>query len=114
MPWTVRNHPEFAMEIEDFPPEAQIALTAKVRLLQQFGPKLVRPHCDTLFGSDHANMKELRFEAAGGVGRVAFAFDPKREAILLVGADKSGVSQARFYKSLIRKADQRFDDWLKG
>jgi len=53
-------------------------------------------------------MKELRFEADGGVWRVAFAFDPKREAILLVAGDKSGDGEKRFYKSLIAKADKRF------
>ena len=63
-------------------------------------------------GSSHANMKELRFSAADGEWRVAFAFDPKRKAILLVGGDKSGVSQKRFYRELIRKADDRFDAHL--
>jgi hypothetical protein len=57
-------------------------------------------------------MKELRFDAADGVWRVAFAFDPKRRAILLAAGDKSGGSQKRFYRELIRKADQRFDAHL--
>lgn len=54
-------------------------------------------------------MKELRFSAAGGEWRVAFAFDAKRKAILLVGGDKSGVGERHFYRELIRKADGRFD-----
>ena len=54
-------------------------------------------------------MKELRFYSADGVWRVAFAFDPKRKAVLLVAADKSGGSEKRFYRQLIAKADQRFD-----
>jgi hypothetical protein len=57
-------------------------------------------------------MKELRFDAADGVWRVAFAFDPRRTAILLVAGDKSGVSEKRFYRRLIEKADRRFDDHL--
>lgn len=57
-------------------------------------------------------MKELRFRADNGVWRVAFAFDPKRQAILLVAGDKSGGSERRFYRQLIRKADERFDDHL--
>jgi hypothetical protein len=57
-------------------------------------------------------MKELRFDAADGVWRVAFAFDPKRQAILHVDGDKSGGSQKRFYRELIRKADDRFDAHL--
>ena len=57
-------------------------------------------------------MKELRFNAYQGVWRVAFAFDIQRKAILLVAGDKSGGSEKRFYRSLIRKADARFDDHL--
>ena len=44
--------------------------------------------------------------------RVAFAFDTKRKAILLVAGDKSGGSEKRFYRELIRKADDRFDAHL--
>jgi hypothetical protein len=58
-------------------------------------------------------MKELRFDADDGVWRIAFAFDRQRQAVLLVGGDKSGTSQKKFYKDLIRKADRRFDDWLE-
>jgi hypothetical protein len=57
-------------------------------------------------------MKELRFSAADGEWRVAFAFDPKRRAILLVAGDKSRGSKKRFYRELIRKADNRFDAHL--
>lgn len=83
-----------------------------VELLQTYGPRLGRPHADTLSGSRHSNKKELRFSAANGVWRVAFAFDPVRQAILLVAGDKTGVSQTRFYKMLIDKADRRFTDHL--
>jgi hypothetical protein len=57
-------------------------------------------------------MQELRFDAADGVWRVAFAFDPQRQAMLLVCGDTSGGSERRFYRLLIRKADDRFDDHL--
>jgi hypothetical protein len=57
-------------------------------------------------------MKELRFEAAGGVWRVAFAFDIRRRAVLFASGNKSGVSERRFYRDLIRKADQRLDAHL--
>ncbi len=77
------------------------------------GPLLGRPHVDTLSGSRHANMKELRFSADGGVWRAAFAFDPKREAVVLVAADKSGVSQRRFYTSLIDRANMRSNAHLE-
>jgi len=88
-------------------------ILALSRLLQQFGPQLGRPRVDTLKGSRHVNMKELRFAAADGEWRVAFAFDPRRRAILLVAGAKSGTSEKRFYKQLIAKADRRFDVHLK-
>ena len=113
MAWNVLYHPDFLAEVAEFPTQAQDELAALIRLLQQAGPQLKRPRCDTLNGSKHANMKELRFDAAGGVWRVAFAFDPGRQAVLLVGGDKSGISAKKFYKALIRKADRRFDDWLE-
>jgi hypothetical protein len=56
-----------------------------------------RPHADTLKGSKHADMKELRFEGADGEWRAAFAFDPERRAILLVAGEKSGGSQRRSF-----------------
>ncbi len=57
-------------------------------------------------------MKELRFRAAGGVWRVTYAFDPKRQAILLVAGCKSGVSQRLFYRQLIERSDERYDAYL--
>jgi len=55
-------------------------------------------------------MKELRFDAGNGVWRVAFAFDRKRQAVLLVAGNKAGTSQKRFYKRLVKKADERFSE----
>ena len=112
MDWAVIFDDAFAAEFATFPRDAQTALVAKARLLERFGPRLGRPHVDTLKGSKHANMKELRFDAAGGVWRVAFAFDAFRQAVVLVAGDKSGESQARFYRTLIVTADKRFDAHL--
>jgi hypothetical protein len=108
VPWTVEATEAFEPEFAILALEVQIEITGLVRLLEEFGPTLKRPHCDTLNGSRFSNMKELRFEAAGGVWRLAFAFDPKRRAILLVAGDKSGTSETRFYRALIRTADKRF------
>jgi hypothetical protein len=110
--WTVRFADEFDPEFAGLSEPVQDELLAQARVLERLGPQAGRPRVDTLNGSRHANMKELRFEADGGVWRVAFAYDPKRQAILLVAGDKSGGSEARFYRSLIRKADARFDAHL--
>jgi hypothetical protein len=113
MEWTVLIGDEFEPEFLALDKEIQDEVLALTRLLEQFGPNLGRPRVDTLKDSRHANMKEMRFDAVGGVWRVAFAFDPKRRAILLVAGDKSGGSQKRFYRELIRRADERFDAHLK-
>jgi hypothetical protein len=110
--WTVLVGEEFEPEFQLFPRQVQDETLVFTRLLQQFGPQLGRPRVDTLKDSKHANMKEMRFDAAGGVWRIAFAFDPRRRAILLVAGDKSGGSEKRFYRELIRKADERFEAHL--
>jgi hypothetical protein len=110
--WAVEIADEFKPEFDALDPHVRREVLALARVLQEFGPQLGRPRVDTLNGSRHANMKELRFSAAGGEWRVAFAFDPRREAILLVAGDKSGGSEKRFYRELIRKADERFDAHL--
>ena len=112
MAWAVEIGDEFEPEFDALHEDVQLEILALSRLLQKFGPQLGRPRVDTLNGSRHANMKELRFSAADGQWRVAFAFDPKRKAILLVAGDKSGVVGKRFYRELIRRADARFDAHL--
>ncbi len=110
--WTVEIGDEFEREFNGLHEDVRTEILALSRLLQQFGPQLGRPRVDTLNGSRHANMKELRFSAADGEWRVAFAFDTKRKAIMLVAGDKSGVSERAFYRQLITKADKRFDAHL--
>ncbi len=114
MSWSAYFHPKFDAEVEELSDAVQDALAVALAPLRIFGPALGRPDVDTLNGSRYANMKELRFRADGGVWRVAFAFNPQRNAILLVAADKSGVSEAKFYKRLIEKADARYKEHLDG
>ena len=113
MDWQVDFHPDFLAEFEELSEEVQNEIAALIKLLHAFGPQLKRPHADTLNGSKHANMKELRFEADRGAWRLAYAFDPERNAILLVAGDKSGAKEFRFYKRLIKRADARFDEHLR-
>lgn len=110
--WAVEFHEDFDPEFDALPEDVQDEIRALAGVLEQIGPLLGRPRADTLNGSRHANLKELRFDASDGVWRIAFAFDPRRTAVLLVAGDKSGVSDKRFYRQLIEKADRRFDDHL--
>lgn len=110
--WDVLTTDEFDEWFADLDGDAQAEIIAKVELLKLLGPRLSRPHADTLAGVKHANIKELRADTADKVLRIAFAFDPQRKAILLVAGNKTGVSSKRFYKQLIAKAEELFDAHL--
>ena len=112
MEWEVVFHDAFDEEFDGLPESVREAILARAKLLAKVGPSLNRPHADTLNGSTHANMKELRCNSGDGAWRIAFAFDPERKAILLTAGDKAGVSERRFYGKLIAKADERFDRHL--
>jgi hypothetical protein len=110
--WVVEQTDEFEAWFKTAADEAmQDDVLAGIELLEEYGPTLGRPHVDTLSGSKHRNMKELRVQSNGRPVRIAFAFDPERKAILLIGGDKSGVK--RFYEWLIPQADRLFDAHLK-
>jgi hypothetical protein len=111
MAWRVLEHPDFALERKAFSQTVIQKLAEAVLTLEVVGPRLGRPLVDTLKASRHGNMKELRF-TADGVWRFAFAFDEERNAVVLVGGNKGGQDQTKFYKNLIKVADGRFDDWL--
>ena len=67
MKWEVDLHDDFVPEYRHLHKDVQDELLANIELLEQFGPQLGRPRADTLNGSRHPNMKELRFAAAEGV-----------------------------------------------
>jgi hypothetical protein len=110
--WSVATTDVFDRWFEGLADEERAEIEAKVNLLAMFGPALRRPHADTLNGSKYRNMKELRADVADHALRIAFAFDPLRTAILLVGGDKRGRSQRPFYRQLIAKADTLYAEHL--
>jgi len=113
MDWSVSFHDAFGLEFEEFKDDLQDELLAHLNVLKQFGPTLGRPLVDTLKGSKFTNMKELRFKLNGSVWRFAFAFDPARSAIVLVGGNKRGKNQEDFYDDLLKIADTRFVSHLE-
>ena len=110
--WEVVLHDAFVEELKQLNERLQDELFAHAKLLANYGPHLGRPTVDTLKGSTYFNMKEMRFSWQQEVWRVAFAFDPHRQAILLVGGNKCGVNQSRFYKRLIDIAENRYQEHL--
>jgi hypothetical protein len=106
--WVVEFGDELDVEFEELSEEVKSSLIQHLNLLKIYGPQLPRPYADTLNGSVYPNMKELRFNADDGVWRIAFAFDPQRQAIILVAGDKAGQNQKKFYRQLLEKADRRY------
>lgn len=109
--WKVEYTDDFEHWWQTLTEQEQIDLVASVELLEQMGPQLPRPHADTVKGSKHPNMKELRTQSQGRPLRTLFAFDPRRNAILLIGGDKTG--NTRFYEKMIPLADRLYDQHLK-
>jgi hypothetical protein len=95
MEFHVEFHEEFYSEFNLLSEDVQDSILARAKLLSIIGPSLGRPYADTLSGSKFANMKELRFDVGKGVWRVAFGFDPMRNAIILVAGDKRGANQKK-------------------
>ncbi len=88
-------------------------VVAAIRELRDNGPALGRPLADTVKASRHRNMKELRPGSSGRSEiRILFAFDPVRQAVLLVAGDKAGRWDA-WYKRNIPLADDRFDEHVE-
>jgi len=111
MSWNVEFTDEFFAWWESLTEAEQGDVDAGVRHLIDKGPQLGRPYVDSIHGSRHSNMKELRIQAKGNPLRTFFAFDPRRSAILLIGGDKTG--DKRFYDRMIPIADGLYDDYLE-
>jgi len=111
--WTVRWHPAVAEWRKTLDSDTYQQLTAALRELRDEGPALGRPLADTVRGSRHRNMKELRPGSSGrSEVRILFAFDPARQAVLLVAGDKAG-QWDDWYKRAIPLADDRFDEHIE-
>lgn len=113
MAWSVIVHPAVDEWLKAIDKNTFEQIAAAVRELSATGPGLGRPLADTVKGSRHSNMKELRPGSSGrSEVRILFAFDKQRQAILLVAGDKAG-NWKRWYKQAIPLADNRFDEHLK-
>jgi hypothetical protein len=91
----------------------QAVILGKVYLLEEYGPHLGRPHADTLKGGKLINLKELRAKTVAHEFRIAYLFDPDQQGVLLVGGDKKGRNQKKFYRDLINRAEQIYAVYLE-
>ena len=85
-------------------------IAAAIDELERQGPQLGRPFVDSIKGSRHHNMKELR--SVGGHLRALFAFDPRRHAVVLVGGDKTNDWRG-WYERNLPLADRLYDEHLR-
>ncbi|HEV2577923.1 MAG TPA: type II toxin-antitoxin system RelE/ParE family toxin [Acidobacteriaceae bacterium] len=84
-----------------------------IEILGIQGTALGSPYSSEIKGSKHGGMRELRTTSAGDFYRVLYIFDPKRNAVLLVGGVKTGKGNS-WYTSAIRLADRLYDEYLMG
>jgi hypothetical protein len=113
MAWEVITSEEYDAWFMEQDADDQAVIRSKVFLLVEQGPHLGRPHADTLKGSRMRNLKELRSQTETHVFRVAYLFDEERKGLLLMGGDKKGKNQWKFYKDLIRDAERIYAAWLE-
>jgi hypothetical protein len=111
MEWNVIFDPDFRIWFYQQEQGLQDEAFAVIKILEESGPKLGRPRVDTIKASNFSNMKELRIQYQGEPWRILFVFDPKRQAILLVGGNKTG--NKRWYKENIPIADRRYEEYLE-
>jgi hypothetical protein len=111
MTWEVEVSDEFIDWYESLNEQEGVSVDTAVDMLQEYGPTLGRPHVDTLKASKHRNMKELRVQHMGRPLRILFAFDPRRNAYLILGGDKTG--DGNWYVDAIRRAEAIYVQHLK-
>lgn len=111
MVWEVEYSNEFGHWWAGLSEDEQVSIAASVRLLEERGPNLGFPHSSGINGSKHKHMRELRTQHAGRPFRTLYAFDPRRNAILLLGGDKTG--DDRWYEINVPIADRCYDEHLE-
>lgn len=111
MSWEVEYTDEFEKWWDGLSEDEQESVAASVRLLEERGPSLGFPHSGGIHGSKHDHMRELRTQHKSRPLRTLYAFDPRRNAILLIGGDKTG--NDRWYEIHVPIADRLYDEHLE-
>lgn len=86
------------------------AVYRAVELLQARGVALGFPQSSAITNSKIA-MRELRVQSKGRPLRILYAFDPKRQAFVMLGADKTGDN--RFYEWAVPAAERIYEEYLR-
>jgi len=111
--WNIVTSENYNNWFQEQTDDSKAAIFGKIYLLSEYGPNLGRPHADTLKGSKKLkNLKELRPQTNEHVFRIAYIFDPERKGVLLIGGDKKGKDEKRFYKDIIKEAENIYAAYL--
>lgn len=100
---------EFGEWWDDLTDGEQEDVAAVVEQLEMLGPHLGFPRSSDVKGTKH-KLRELRVQSGGNPLRVFYAFDPKRQAVLLIGGNKRG--DKRFYDEMIPIAEKLWEQYL--
>jgi hypothetical protein len=108
--WEIEITAEFEVWWDSLTENEQEDVEAYVILLRQHGPSLRFPFSSGIQSSRHAHMRELRVQHGGEPYRVLYAFDPRRNAVLLIGGRKTG--DGRWYATFVPIADRLYDEYI--
>lgn len=112
MAWEVEITDEFMRWYDGLSEREQDDVGAVIELLELEGVRLSRPKSASIAGARNSHMRELIVQSGGRPIRVFYAFDPRQTAIMLIGGDKTGVSDRVFYERHIRIADNLYDEYI--
>lgn len=103
---------EFVAWYDDLDEDDTKAVVRVVDLLAARGVSLPFPYSSDIKGSNYA-LRELRVQSGGRPLRILYAFDPLRQAVLLLGADKTGMSNKEFYATYVPQAEDLWEVYLR-
>jgi hypothetical protein len=98
---------EWFAALDDADGEAIVRVVAR---LEERGVLLGYPHSSAIEGTKQP-LRELRVQSRGKPLRIFYAFDPSRDAVLLIGGDKTG--DDRFYERMVPIAGRLWEQYLE-
>ncbi len=110
MPYELILLDSFVTWFDEQEEDLRLRIFAHLDLLEECGPLLSRPYADTLKGLRIGNLKELRVKYRKSPIRILFAFDPKQQAVIILGDSKQG--DKRWYDTNIPIAEQLFTEHI--
>ena len=108
--WIVEFTDEFELWWLELSELVQEKCAAVVDLLTREGPNLGFPYSSSIRGAAHA-LRELRIQCGGHPYRILYAFDPQRNALLILGGDKTG--NDRWYEENVPRAERIYEQYFK-